>query len=231
MLLMMTLNCIWWLALVCSAGQKSCAGVHHHIHQRGVEDSLQSCRGAPGGSLRPASLTRELGWRHVVMVAGRSCSSLPPWWTPPHPLGPHSGITSSGKALLTPGKARASPSEGCGGRLEERGSKTKFGDDWTILLVLIYIKRLGLEFKLDFRVSAYACFCIFSEMIDFQMFYSGPHAPAASPLMSSESSPCRPVPFWTGAEPKPCVTIEHVRQGSFELRCPVSESTHWISKT
>lgn len=28
----------------------------------------------------------------------------------------------------------------------------------TILLLLIYMKGLGLEFRLDFRVSAYACF-------------------------------------------------------------------------
>lgn len=40
-------------ASIRSAGQESCAGVHHHVHQGGAENPLQPRRGAQGGSLPP----------------------------------------------------------------------------------------------------------------------------------------------------------------------------------
>lgn len=45
--------------LICSAGPQSCAGVHHYVHQRGVEEPLQPCGGAQGGCLRHGSLVGE----------------------------------------------------------------------------------------------------------------------------------------------------------------------------
>lgn len=45
-------NLVWVLASICSAGQKSRAGVHHYIHQGGAENSLQPRCGAQGGSLQ-----------------------------------------------------------------------------------------------------------------------------------------------------------------------------------
>lgn len=40
----------------------------------------------------------------------------------------------------------------------------------TVLLLLIYMKRLAAEFQLDFRVRAYACFCTFREIKIFKCF-------------------------------------------------------------
>lgn len=52
----------------------------------------------------------------------------------------------------------------------------------TIVLLLIYMKGQGVEFKLDFRESAYPCFCTFRETeVNFQMFYGGYCANASSP--------------------------------------------------
>ena len=108
------------------------------------------------------------------------CFPLSPpfsWWTPTRPLDLCSNIASPGKPLLTPDEARFSPSRGCAGRAGTKGSKTKvWGDDLMISFPFIYTEGLGLEF----RVSAYVCFCTSSEIeIDFYMFFAG-HLPVPS---------------------------------------------------
>lgn len=68
-----------------------------------------------------------------------------------------------------------------------------------IVLLLIYMRGLGVEFKLDFRESAYPCFCTFSETeVNFQMSYGGYCANASSPLLSSDAT-LRPLTFPVGA--------------------------------
>lgn len=78
-------------ALICSAGPQSRAGVHHHVHQRGVEESLQPCRGAQGGSPRRGRLLGE----PRLNAHGRGRVTLSPLpslaghllrlWVPPQP--------------------------------------------------------------------------------------------------------------------------------------------------
>ena len=116
--------------LPCSAGPQSRAGVHHHIHQRGVEDPLQPCGGAQGGSARCGNLQEELGWIAHHSGSRTFAFLFPPpssWWTPSLPLDHPSNIQFSKEAFLTPDKARFSPSRGVLAEWEQRAVRLESG--------------------------------------------------------------------------------------------------------
>lgn len=132
LLFVMIWKCIWWFAFICSAGQKSCAGVHHYSNQRSTEDSLQPCSGTEGESRRLRSVwcLVGLGLMWEPQVRGRwlwpwtlSLSSLPPvcsWLTPAHPLDLHSTVTALGRSFLIPHEVRVSPLGDVLAELEQR---------------------------------------------------------------------------------------------------------------
>lgn len=114
----------------------------------------------------------------MVRVVAHSLSSLPSLplvVTCLSSVNLHSDVTSSGTSFLTPGQ---NGHQSIGGMCWQSWSKGCLRPEFgvmtlTILLLLIYMKGLGLEFKFDFRVSAYCMFLHIQGDRDFQVFCGG----------------------------------------------------------